>query len=168
MHRPCGPGPAAGVETEPAGAWKPGGSQPEEVPMPPTFGPAKLCLPSPHRWTCSSAAWCRDWRPLRLGAAGWAGQPRVPQSLVQRPVLCVWTTSATSRLVPWAQANYWLTCDDQTPTPERPPTLLLPPPAPQKAEWSGSGDGRPQWFQFSSSGEDTRLGTPTLRSATVA
>ncbi|XP_039717923.1 RING finger protein 215 isoform X2 [Pteropus medius] len=96
VHRPCGPGPAAGVETEPAGARKPGGSQPEEVPMPPTFGPAKLCLLSPHRWTCSSAVWCRDWRPLRLGAAGWAGRPRVPQSLVQRPALCVWTTSATS------------------------------------------------------------------------
>lgn len=144
MHRPCGPGPAAGVETEPAGARKPGSSQPEEVLMPPTFRPAKLCLPSPHRWTCSSVAWCRDWRPLRLGAAGWAGRPRVPQSLVQRPALCVWTTSATSRLVPWAQAIYWLMCDDQTPTPERPQnhphqTLPLPPPAPQKAEWLAGG-----------------------------
>lgn len=66
-------------------------------------------LPFPHlppRWSCSSAGWCRGWHPSRPGGAGWAGQRRAPWSLVLRPALCVWTISATSRLVPRAKVSW--------------------------------------------------------------
>lgn len=100
VHRPRGPGPAAGITAEPEGARRPGGSQPEGVPVPPALGPAELCLPFPHRWTCSIAVCCKNWHPSRPGAAGWGGPHSVLQSLVPTPAPCVWTTFATSRLVP--------------------------------------------------------------------
>lgn len=78
------------------------------------------CVPLPHRWTCSSARWCRGWRPSRPGVAGWAGRHWTLRSLVLRPAPCVWTISATSKLVPWAEASLWLTRDAPYPAPKRP------------------------------------------------
>ncbi|XP_053783945.1 RING finger protein 215 isoform X4 [Desmodus rotundus] len=72
--------------------WEPAQGSPGA----PSPGPAKLCLPFPYRWTCSTAVCCKNWHPSRPGAAGWGGRRSVPQSLVPRPALCVWTTSATS------------------------------------------------------------------------
>lgn len=113
--------------------------------------------------------WCGDWHPSRPGAAVWVGQHRGPQSLVLRLAPCVWTTSATSRLVPWAEASHQLTHDVSHSTPERPQNhsdraLMLPAPAIiRKAEW-WVGD-RPQDFHHfpsSGGGQASPLGGLTL------
>lgn len=60
VHGPCGSGPAAGIKTEPAGAWRPGGSRIVEALVPTALGPARLWPSFSHRGICLSAAWFGD------------------------------------------------------------------------------------------------------------
>lgn len=125
----------------------------------------ELCCPfpaPPPRWSCSSAGWCRGWHPSRPGGAGWAGRHRVPRSLVLRHALCVWTISATSRLVPWAEGSGAMMPALLPTHLGRAPTSLLPaPPEIWEAERVGEGAWRATGVSVSSSGEGTGPGTPT-------